>query len=143
MMGDLPSPATDEAHPTLHSARVVWGEIWQHFSDPRVYLPGDDKTERRMVVLQWLVMPLVLAGCVLPPPGPHDPSTNVLVAAFIMSVHPLIYALLSSMPKHGGWWQRAWRDVLLTAADITVATLVFYATAARPGYAQVLLYCTV
>lgn len=27
--------------------------------------------------------------------------------------------------------------------DVTVATLVFYATAARPGYAQVLLYCAV
>src|SRR5579883_1608808 len=135
--GDMEKPIALATRGDLRS------ELWQRLSDPRTYLPGGDKTERRMVLLQWLVMPLVLAGCLLPPPGPHDPPIHAFIAGFIMMGHPLIYALLSSMPKQGGLWQRAWRDLLLTAADITVATLVYYATAARPGYAQVLLYCAV
>lgn len=143
MLGLLQPTGDMEKSIALATRGDLRSELWQRLSDPRTYLPGGDKTERRMVLLQWLVMPLVLAGCLLPPPGPHDPPIHVFIAGFVMMGHPLIYALLSSMPKQGGLWQRAWRDLLLTAADITVATLVFYATAARPGYAEVLLYCTV
>lgn len=98
-----------------------------------------NKTERRMVFLQWLVMPLVLAGCVLPGPRHGEPATHALVAALVMTVHPLLYMLFGRAhtlrPASGTF--------ALTATDVTVATLVFYATAARPGYAQVLLYCAV
>jgi len=98
-----------------------------------------DKTERRMVFLQWLVMPLVLAGCVLPGPRHGEPATHVFAAALVMTMHPLLYALFGRAhtlrPASGTF--------ALTATDVTVATLVFYATAARPGYAQVLLYCVV
>lgn len=95
-----------------------------------------------MVLVQWLIMPLVLAGCVIPLPRPQDPPTNAIAAAAIMAIHPLLYAVLGSIPWHSARHTR-WRDALLTATDLTVATLVFYATAARPGYAQVLLYCAV
>lgn len=96
-----------------------------------------------MVLLQWLIMPLVLAGALLPPSRPRDPATNALAAGAIMLLHPLLYALLGYARGSRHEARVRWRDALLTATDVTVATLVFYATAARPGYAQVLLYCAV
>ncbi len=98
-----------------------------------------NKTERRMVLLQWLVMPLVLAGCLLPVPRHGEQATHAFVAACVMLAHPLLY-LLSGRASS---LRSASRTFVLTATDVTVATLVFYATAARPGYAQVLLYCAV
>ena len=131
---------------TIHMPRpdaAAWAALWGRRPVPRTLLPGDDKTERRMVLLQWLIMPLVLAGCLLPPPRPHEPPTHALIAAAIMAMHPLLYVLLGHVQAPRGTWQANWHDALLTAADVTVATLVFYATAARPGYAEVLLYCAV
>lgn len=122
---------------------AAWAELWGRMVTPTALLSGGDKTERRMVLVQWSIMPLVLAGCLLPPPRPFEAPTHVIAAAAIMAAHPLMYAVLNSLRARGEWWQTRWRDALLTAADVTVATLVFYATAARPGYAQVLLYCTV
>src|SRR5437660_1582647 len=108
-MLDFPPSTVHEQEPLAPQTRGdLRSRLWQRLSDPHTYLPGDDKTERRMILLQWLVMPLVLAGCLLPPPGPHDPAIHVAIAALVMIVHPLIYAWLSSMPKQGGLWQRAW-----------------------------------
>ena len=137
---------TRTIHMPRHMPRpdaAAWAALWGRRPAPRALLPGDDKTERRMVLLQWLIMPLVLAGCVLPPPRLHEPPTHALIAAAIMAVHPLLYVLLGHVQAPRGTWKASWHDALLTAADVTVATLVFYATAARPGYAQVLLYCAV
>ena len=92
-----------------------------------------------MVLLQWFIMPLVLAGCLLPRPRPHEYAPHALIAAAIMLTHPLLYVALSRRYRA----RDAFRNVVLTATDVTVATLVFYSTVARPGYAQVLLYCTV
>jgi len=105
----------------------------------RILVPIADKTERRMVLLQWFIMPLVLAGCLLPRPRPHEYAPHALIAAAIMLAHPLLYIALSRRYRA----RDAFRNVVLTATDVTVATLVFYSTVARPGYAQVLLYCTV
>src|SRR5205085_11442479 len=73
---------------------AAWAALWGHMPAPRTLLPGDDKTERRMVLLQWLIMPLVLAGCLLPPPRWHEPPTHALIAAATMAWHPLPSALL-------------------------------------------------
>jgi signal transduction histidine kinase len=139
-------PVNAERTRTIRRPRpdaVAWAALWGRRPAPRTLLPGDDKTERRMVLLQWLIMPLVLAGCLLPPPRLHEPPTHALIAAAIMAMHPLLYVLLGHVQAPRGTWKASWHDALLTAADVTVATLVFYATAARPGYAEVLLYCAV
>src|SRR2546421_7361135 len=139
-------PVNAERMRTIRRPRpdaAAWAALWGRRPAPRTLLPGDDKTERRMVLLQWLIMPLVLAGCLLPPPRLHEPPIHALIAAAIMAVHPLLYVLLGYVQAPRGTWKATWHDALLTAADVTVATLVFYATAARPGYAQVLLYCAV
>jgi signal transduction histidine kinase len=139
-------PVNAERTRTIHMPRpdaAAWAALWGRRPVPRTLLPGDDKTERRMVLLQWLIMPLVLTGCVLPPPRLHEPPTHALIAAAIMALHPMLYVLLGHVQPPRGTWKASWHDALLTAADVTVATLVFYATAARPGYAQVLLYCAV
>src|SRR5438067_1626227 len=139
-------PVNAERSRTIRRPRpdaAAWAALWGRRPAPRTLLPGDDKTERRMVLLQWLIMPLVLAGCLLPPPRWHEPPTHALIAAAIMALHPLLYVLLGHVQAPRGTWKAGWHDALLTAADVTVATLVFYATAARPGYAQVLLYCAV
>src|SRR5919202_2224281 len=80
---------------TIHMPRpdaAAWAALWGRRPAPR--MPCDDKTERRMVLLQWLIMPLVLAGCLLPPPRLHEPPTHALIAAAIMTMHPLLYVLL-------------------------------------------------
>src|ERR671928_74393 len=139
-------PVNAERTRTIHMPRpdaAAWAALWGRRPAPRTLVPGDDKTERRMVLLQWLIMPLVLAGCLLPPPRLHEAPTHALIAAAIMALHPLLYVLLGRVQAPRGTWKATWHDALLTAADVTVATLVFYATAARPGYAEVLLYCAV
>jgi signal transduction histidine kinase len=116
----------------------VWAMVWERLVACG-YTLSANKTERRMVLLQWLVMPLVLAGCLLPIPRHGEQATHVFAAACVMLAHPLLYTLggrVSSL-------RAASRTFALTATDVTVATLVFYTTAARPGYAQVLLYCAV
>lgn len=128
--------------PATRPDAVAWAALRGRVT-PRVLIPSDDKTERRMVLLQWLIMPLVLAGALFPAPRPHDPPTHVLAAAALMALHPVLYTLLGYASVARGSPRSRWRDALLTATDVTVATLVFYATAARPGYAQVLLYCAV
>ena len=120
------------AHPGLVALRG-WADPW----GSRIL--SADKTERRMVLLQWLVMPLVLGGCLLPVPRRGEAATHAIVAALVMLAHPLLYAVCGRSPAG----RAAARPFALTATDVTVATLVFYATAARPGYAQVLLYCAV
>ena len=115
-----------------------WAAVWERLAIYGRTLSAN-KTERRMVLLQWLVMPLVLAGCLLPVPRHGEQAPHVFVAACVMLAHPLLYMVggrASSL-------RSASRTFALTATDVTVATLVFYATAARPGYAQVLLYCAV
>src|ERR671938_623934 len=139
-------PMNAERTRTIHMPRpdaAAWAALWGRRPVPRTLLPGDEKTERRMVLLQCLIMPLVLAGCLLPPPRLHEPPIHALIAAAIMAVHPLLYVLLGHVQAPPGTWKANWHDALLTATDVTVATLVFYATAARPGYAEVLLYCAV
>src|SRR5919197_1296547 len=139
-------PVNAQRTRTIHMPRpdaAAWAALWGRRPAHRTLLPGDDKTERRMVLLQWLIMPLVLAGCLLPRPRLHEPPTHALIAAAIMAMHPLLYVLLGHVQASRGTWKANWHDALLTAADVTVATLVFYATAARPGYAEVLLYCAV
>src|ERR671932_510546 len=139
-------PMNAERTRTIHMPRpdaAAWAALWGRRPASRALLPSDDKTERRMVLLQWLIMPLVLAGCLLPPPRLHEPPTHAIAAAAIMAMHPLLYVLLGHVQAPRGTWQANWHDALLTATDVTVATLVFYATAARPGYAEVLLYCAV
>ena len=116
----------------------MWAMVWERLVALGHTLSAN-KTERRMVLLQWLVMPLVLAGCLLPIPRHGEQTTHVFAAACVMLAHPLLYMLggrVSSL-------RSASRTFALTATDVTVATLVFYTTAARPGYAQVLLYCAV
>jgi len=116
----------------------AWATVWERLVALGHTLSAN-KTERRMVLLQWLVMPLVLAGCLLPIPRHGEQATHVFAAACVMLAHPLLYMLggrVSSL-------RSASRTFALTATDVTVATLVFYTTAARPGYAQVLLYCAV
>lgn len=117
---------------------TAWEALWRH-APSRDAILSDDKTERRMVLLQWAVMPLVLAGGLFPRPRPHEPSVHAIAAAAIMAAHPLLYLLVGRLPA----LRAAPRTLVLTAADVTMATLVFYTTAAQPGYAQVLLYCAV
>ncbi len=120
-------------------ASSIWDAAWQRFGPWGGRILSANKTERRMVLLQWLVMPLVLGGCALPGARRGEPGTHVLAAALLMLAHPLLYLLFGRAPT-----SRAARGAFaLTATDVTVATLVFYATAARPGYAQALLYCAV
>src|SRR5947207_8299671 len=94
-------PVNAERTRTIHMPRhmprpdaAAWAALWGRRPAPRMLLPGDDKTERCMVLLQWLIMPLVLAGCLLPPPRLHEPPTHALIAAAIMALHPLFYVLL-------------------------------------------------
>jgi len=116
----------------------VWAAAWERLVACGHMLSAN-KTGRRMVLLQWLVMPLVLAGCLLPIPRHGEQTTHVFAAACVMLAHPLLYMLGGRVPS----LRSAARTFALTATDVTVATLVFYTTAARPGYAQVLLYCAV
>lgn len=143
------SAATETRHgtPERRFETAAWAglrargsRLWA--STPPILLPDGDKTERRMVLIQWLIMPCVLAGCLVPLPQPRE-GLHVLAAAFVMALHPLLYAALRRPRATRPTWRGEWSKVSLTAADITVATLVYYATAARPGYAQVLLYCAV
>lgn len=92
-----------------------------------------------MVLLQWFIMPLVLAGYLIPLTSPAEQVAHAVSAVLVMALHPLFYFLLGRAPR--GWGDL--RGTLLTAADVAVATAVFYLTAARPNYATVLLYCTV
>src|ERR671938_29012 len=61
-------PMNAERTRTIHMPRpdaAAWAALWGRRPAPRTLLPGDDKTERRMVLLQWLIMPLVLAGLLI------------------------------------------------------------------------------
>jgi len=120
----------------LDAAR--WAALWG-LDAPRAFIPTGDKTERRMVLLQWFIMPLVLAGYLIPLTSPAEQVAHAVSAVLVMALHPLFYFLLGRAPR--GWGDL--RGTLLTAADVAVATAVFYLTAARPNYATVLLYCTV
>jgi len=120
----------------LDAAR--WAALWG-LDAPRAFIPTGDKTERRMVLLQWFIMPLVLAGYLIPLTSPAEQGAHAAGAVLVMVLHPLFYAVLGRAPR--GWGDL--RGTLLTAADVAVATMVFYLTAARPNYATVLLYCTV
>ncbi len=120
----------------LDAAR--WAALWG-LDAPRAFIPTGDKTERRMVLLQWFIMPLVLAGYLIPLTSLAEQVAHAAGAVLVMALHPLFYAALGRAPR--GWGDL--RGTLLTAADVAVATAVFYLTAARPNYATVLLYCTV
>ncbi len=115
-----------------------WAALWG-LDAPRAFIPTGDKTERRMVLLQWFIMPLVLAGYLIPLASPGEQLAHAAGAVLVMALHPLFYAVLGRAPR--GWGDL--RGTLLTGADVAVATAVFYLTAARPNYATVLLYCTV
>src|SRR5579875_3302908 len=108
--------AGDKRRPDM-AARV---SQWARVAAPRTLFSNHGQTERRMVLVQWAIMPLVLAGCVLPPPRYNEPPTHVWIAAIIMAVHPLLYTLFTRLRELRGTWPAEWVDMLLTATDVTV-----------------------
>ncbi len=130
----------DRAHESgrRRSDAAGWAGLWGRVV-PRPLTFSGDKTERRMVLLQWYIMPLVLAGSLAPLSASDHASAYVIWAALVMVAHLTVYAVIGRMSR----LRSDVRDALLTAADLTMATVVFDLTIERPGFAQVLLFCAV